>query len=41
VADFKDCELVFPFGVTSQRSGVLNCYQLNTNLLAVTCLIEF
>jgi len=41
VADFKDCELVFPFGVTSRRSGVLNCYQLNTNLLVVTYLLEF
>jgi hypothetical protein len=39
--ELKDCELVFPFGDIDQRPGVLNCYQLKTILLVVTCPLEF
>jgi hypothetical protein len=33
------CELVFPTGVF-EYLGVLTCHQINTNLLAVTYLLE-
>jgi len=39
--ELKNCELVYLVGDDLQRPGVLNCHQLKTNLLVVTCPLEF